>query len=345
MIARLQSASAATLRGGFNMKEPLWRTVSFSVVLTMAAVGCQPGGGSGSGGPAPAAPVVYAATGNGLFISNDDFSSSVQRTTADGLGHDEVFAVCASGTNVYAGTHYGLSISTDSGAHFTTPFIPAGDKSVHGVFAAGGKIYAACASDGLWVSANGGTTFGELGASVIGGGLTSVNAVFVTADTIYAATNKGLYTSPTTSDAFTKIVDLADRHVLSVCVSGLNIWVAADFDGLYTSLDGGANWDNPVVVSPGDEATSVCRAETAGVTYLGSTGGLWVSAGGGLYSKKTTTDGLASNAVYGVCVSGSGTYSDEVCVATYDGISLGNIPAGPFGSSLRSNTVHGVYAQ
>ena len=45
--------------------------------------------------------------------------SFTNRTTADGLGNNYVQGVYADGSNVYAATMDGLSISTDSGATFT----------------------------------------------------------------------------------------------------------------------------------------------------------------------------------------------------------------------------------
>ena len=278
---------------------------------------------SNQSGGGTATPGIYAATNNGLFISTNAGGSYAQRTIADGLGADEVFGVCVSGLNVYAATHNGLSISTDGGDHFSTPFIPVGDKEVLGVFVAGQEIYAACASDGLWMSDDGGATFNELGTAVIGGGITTVLNVFVSGNTIYAATNKGLYTSPTTSDSFSRILH-PPNQVRDVYVSGQNIFVAADYSGLYISTDGGANFDNPIVVGAGEQATSVCVAETNKIIYVGSdSGGLYISTDNGLnYTKKTTADGLGSDAVNKVFVSGIGGSSDKVYVATYNGVSV-----------------------
>jgi hypothetical protein len=301
----------------------------------------QSGGGS-------ATPVIYAATNNGLFISTNTGGSYVQRTTANGLGADEVFGVCVSGTNVYAATHNGLSISTDGGNHFSTPFIPVGDKEVLGVFVAGQEVYAACGSDGLWISDDGGTTFNGLGTAVIGGGITTVNNVCVSGNIIYAATNKGLYASPTTSDSFTRMLLPYNQRVHDVYVSGQDIFVAADFDGLYTSTDGGAHFDNPIVVGGGEQATSVCVAETNRIIYVGSdSGGLYISIDGGQnYTKETTADGLGSDTVYKICVSGIGGSSDLVYVATYNGVSLsGNAADFSFASSLEPNIVHGIFVQ
>jgi hypothetical protein len=62
---------------------------------------------------------VYVATQpGGLAISTDSGASFTTRTTAQGLGHNNVYAVFVNGAYVYAGTNNGLSISTNSGASF-----------------------------------------------------------------------------------------------------------------------------------------------------------------------------------------------------------------------------------
>jgi len=137
-------------------------------------------------------------------------------------------------------------------------------------------------------------------------------------------------------------------RVLDVYVSGQNIFVAAEFDGLYTSTDGGVIFDNPVVVGGGERATSVCIAETSKVIYVGSdSGGLYISIDGGLhYTKETTADGLGSDTVYKTCVSGIGGFSEMVYVATYNGVSIsGNVGSYSFVSSLEPNIVYGIDVQ
>jgi hypothetical protein len=47
------------------------------------------------------------------------FSSFTNKTTADGLGNNTVFDVYVVGSNVYAATDGGLSISTGGGATFS----------------------------------------------------------------------------------------------------------------------------------------------------------------------------------------------------------------------------------
>ena len=83
------------------------------------------------------------------------FSTFTNKTTADGLGNNFVLGVYAVGSNVYAATIDGLSISTDGGATFTnrTTADGLGDNFVLGVYAVGSNVYAATAG-GLSISAD-----------------------------------------------------------------------------------------------------------------------------------------------------------------------------------------------
>ena len=88
-----------------------------------------------------------AALANGLTFTNYTISS--------GLGNNIVNGVYASGSNIYAATRGGLSISTNGGSSFTnyTTANGLGDDIVIGVYASGSSIYAATVG-GLSISAN-----------------------------------------------------------------------------------------------------------------------------------------------------------------------------------------------
>ena len=89
------------------------------------------------------------------------FSSFSNRTITDGLGSDAVLGVYVVGSNVYAATNGGLSISTDGGATFTnkTTDNGLGRNRVNGVHAVGSNVYAATRGGGLSISTDGGATF------------------------------------------------------------------------------------------------------------------------------------------------------------------------------------------
>lgn len=88
---------------------------------------------------------VDAATSGGLSISTDGGTSYINYTTSNGLGGNNVAAVYASGSNVYAATNGGgLSISTNGGISFTNYTTANGliTNSVTGVYVSGNNVYA-----------------------------------------------------------------------------------------------------------------------------------------------------------------------------------------------------------
>jgi hypothetical protein len=95
---------------------------------------------------------IYAATTGGLSISTDSGASWTNRTTANGLGSNNVLGVYAAGSTIYAATSGGLSISTNDGMNWInyTTGSGLGSNTVNGVYAAGSTIYAAT-SGGLSV--------------------------------------------------------------------------------------------------------------------------------------------------------------------------------------------------
>ena len=94
-----------------------------------------------------------------------------------------MFGVYVVGSNVYAATYGGLSISTDGGATFTNKTT----DIVYGVYAVGSNIYAATENSGLSISTDGGTTFTYRTTSD-GLGDNLVSGVYVDGSNVYAAT-------------------------------------------------------------------------------------------------------------------------------------------------------------
>ena len=120
------------------------------------------------------------------------FSSFTNKTTANGLGSNSVEGVYVDGSNVYAGTDGGLSISTDGGAIFTnkTTTDGLGSNSVGGVYVVGSNVYAAT-QGGLNISTDGGATFTNK-TTANGLGSNIVIGVYVDGSNVYAATFGGL---------------------------------------------------------------------------------------------------------------------------------------------------------
>ncbi len=162
------------------------------------------------------------------------------RTTADGLGHNSVFGVIAVGSNVYAATLGGLSVSSDGGASFTnrTTVDGLGANLVRGVFAVGSNVYAAT-NGGLSVSSDGGASFtNRTTADGLGGN--SVQEAFAVGSNVYAGTIGGLSASSDGGASFinsTTADGLGNNLVLGVFASGSNVYAATIDGGLSIGMD------------------------------------------------------------------------------------------------------------
>lgn len=103
----------------------------------------------------------YVATNGGLDISADGGGSWVRKTTADGLGSNNVIAVSSASDTIYVGTvTAGLAISADGGKTWTIKQTAQGlaDARVTSVFAMGDNVLVGT-QNGLSISKDRGQTW------------------------------------------------------------------------------------------------------------------------------------------------------------------------------------------
>jgi hypothetical protein len=183
--------------------------------------------------------LLYAATGNGVSIS-DDGGASFSNVTA-GLGSLSVNDLVVSGSTIYAGTDGGLSISEDGGASFTLNRTTAnglGSDYVGALAFDGTRLYA-CTGE-PWVS-------GTMNSFVLRGaaeGLTSTYLYDVAVDgagTVLVAANGGLFRSDDHGATFAQVTT-TPNYPRGVFAQGTTWYVAAPPSGVAISQDGGATW-------------------------------------------------------------------------------------------------------
>ncbi len=120
-------------------------------------------------------------------------------------------------------------------------------------------------NDSIWVEANNG--LGNL----------YVNALYVDNNSIYAATNNGLYKSIDNGDSWTRIDNgINNTEFNSVYANGDNIYVGASYATVFFSQDGGSTWTNIAenLHSTYGEIVSVFADDS--VAYVGLMGkGVW----------------------------------------------------------------------
>ncbi|SCZ63042.1 Ig-like domain-containing protein [Thiohalomonas denitrificans] len=288
---------------------------------------------------------IYAV-GTGLYISDDDGNTWLNRSGAPGLrGSDALYA---RGSRVYSGGFRGLDISTDGGASFTeSPTAPSGIQAVWElgttVFAGdswglwrstdrgitfdevyeadivqlasyGDTLYAATRPAGLLVSTDGGASFTE--RQVPADGTIYINDVHITPDgTLYLATSVGVAITSddgVTYDWLTTDNGLPSEVALSVAVSGSDIYV-----GLGSSL--GEYATKQALAVSRDSGTSFGTITTMYEGLPGSTvkdieiigSRVWAFTDAGLaysddYGARFTAIGLADHSVHDIVADANG---------------------------------------
>jgi hypothetical protein len=154
--------------------------------------------------------IIYVATrSDGLVISYPPRAGEapgfdrgfLNPRSYNGLGSDFTRGVYATGGKIYAATTGGLSISTDGGETFNNRL----EGGVNGVYVRDGIIYAATDNNGLAISTDGGTTWNYRTDADNGGPYAGVKATYVDeSGIIYAGTGNGLSISTDGGATFTK---------------------------------------------------------------------------------------------------------------------------------------------
>jgi len=249
------------------------------------------------------------------------------RTPTDGLGSDLVVGVYAVGSNVYAATFGGVSVSTDGGSNFTNSTNGLGSTTVQGIYALGSTVYAATGG-GVSISAGGGGAFTNYTAGL---GSTNVTGVFATASTVYAATNGGLGISTDGGITYTNYTSNSGTNPSGLGV-GTVYGVYADGRTIYAATEGGlgiavapliwnttdGTWNTTNTVWTADTGGSYAFSNGDAVVFQGTGGGVvtlagdlqpssvLVSATSGTYTFVSSAGNLLSGTA-GLSKSGGGT--------------------------------------
>ena len=280
---------------------------------------------------------IYAATiDGGLGISSDGGASWSHH-----LPSTTISSVFARGSSIYVASHSGVSISGDGGATWTTSNassltgLPAGTP--WGIHAAEGLICVGSndsgrGGGGVSVSTDGGASWSTT-TKAQGLGADEVFSVYCSGGKIYAATNGGLSISADAGATFSNQFPNGWPPQERVFVDGDSVYSASVGCGVSISHDGGASWTRSSsvnglgsdlcedVFAHGTSIYAATRPHAGGNTGLG---GLSISTDDGAnWTTYTTSDGLGSNWVSAVYVSGGRIYA-----ATQGGLSIATIPSG-----------------
>jgi len=187
---------------------------------------------NGSGGT-----IIFAGTfGSGVFKSTN-LGKSWDSTA---LGKEDVWALAASGTNIFAGTQNGMYISANQGASwseinsgFTNPAAP-----IVNTLLINGQDVLAGTTGGIFLSTDNGTKWT---ASSSGLPNTDVWALSKYSSKIFAGTSLGLYVSTNGGSSWI-LTPLANQNVWALASKDTMLFAATRDSGVYISTDTGAAW-------------------------------------------------------------------------------------------------------
>ncbi len=184
---------------------------------------------------------LFAATDNGIFLSNGDSGSWV--AVNSGLSGSRIYALAASGQNVFAGTFgSGVYLSTNNGTNWNAT----GNNGlintyVESLLVSNGNLYVGTDGGGVFLSTDNGADW------TVHNPLTLINSSINSLDTIdgnlFACTQMGLFS--TTDSGVNWTLDsngMGNISVSGVVADGGNLFAGTSGDGVFLSTNNGRNW-------------------------------------------------------------------------------------------------------
>lgn len=210
-------------------------------------------------------------------------------------------AIAALGTTIFAGGDKGLFISTDNGDNWSLSSHADlnGSGEIKALLTIGDKIFAGVyGGKGVLLSTDSGTTWTAKNSGL---SIKYCSALVAEGNTIYATLDfEGLYTSTDFGDTWTKITSapLAGLKVTGIVVSGSVILAGTNKNdnGVLASNDGGTTW---IASNTGITDLDINALTKIGSTIFAATGsGIFKSTDdGATWALTTTTGGIVDNAI------------------------------------------------
>jgi hypothetical protein len=154
-----------------------------------------------------------------------------------------VNCIAVSGTNIFAGTTYnGVYLSTDNGTNWTQVNDGLTTLEINALAVSGSNIFAGTGS-GIFRSTNNGSNWIQENNGLIdqNTGISGISSIAISGNNIYAC-GYGVFLSTDNGTNWTE-VGLWSMSVVSMVVSGNNIFVGSYEQGLWRSTDNGTSWN------------------------------------------------------------------------------------------------------
>lgn len=242
--------------------------------------------------------------------------------------------LAANGSNIFAGTDgNGMFLSTDNGTSWIAVNSGLPNPHVNCLAVSGSTTFAGIDTNGVFMSTNNGASW-----SAVNSGLTNttVTCFAVNNNDILAGTMSGTFLS-TNNGTNWNAAGLDSNHILSLAISGNNIFAGVNGKGVFLSTNNGTSWiaiNNGLTVALTSPVGSYGiwdawgLAINRGVIFAGTDSGVFVSVDNGV-NWNPSGYGI-TNAVSSFAVSGNRIFAGEngVSLSTNNGISWTAVDSG-----------------
>lgn len=245
-----------------------------------------------------AATEIYLSTNNG---NNWTKVTAISPITT-------VWSLTFKGTNLFAGTSYGVYLTTDNGTTWS-PFntgIPNGYGSISALMAVGDNLFAADVGFGVYLSTNNGANW-----TVANTGITSntVAAFASSGANLFAGTSTdGVFLSTNSGSSWSAVnTGLPTTGVNALQVLGTNLFVGTSASGVYRTTNNGTNWTS---ANTGLPSTNILTFTVSGSNLFAAprSGGVYLSTNSGT-SWTQVNSGLPTYIIFNaLIISGSNLF-------------------------------------
>ena len=278
--------------------------------------------------------------------SNEAVLTLVCQWTAvnSGLTNSWIYALAVAGNNIFAGTNYGIFLSTNNGTSWAE-FHNNNDTSwhfgtVYSLAVSGSHIFAGTYAGGVFLSTNNGSSW-----ATVNNGLTNdtVWCIAVSGNNIFAGTDGGnVYLTTNNGTSWSTLNShFAGDSVWSLAVSGSNIFASDIGKGVFLSTNNGASW---TTVNNGLTNDTVwCFAVSGNNIFAGTADGIFLSTNNGA-SWTAVNNGLVKTNVGALVVSGNTIFAGTdvgVFLSTNNGTSWTAVNNGLTNAWIQSLVVVG----
>ncbi|MCZ7557020.1 MAG: hypothetical protein M5R41_11535 [Bacteroidia bacterium] len=237
------------------------------------------------------------------------FPVQAQWTQTNGPEGASVRAICASGSNFFAGTGGGVYYTTNNGASWV--FKGLAHLDVNALAVSGSTIYAGGAG-AIHRSSDLGTTWTEVSTGLTN---TNVRSLCIKDSYVFAGTAAGVFRADHSGGSWTSVSNnaLSGEMVFSLTVSG-NFVVAGTWKGgIYRSNNYGGSWNKTNTGLTHLSVRALYRSSSGSYLYAGGDGGVHRSTNNGkdwtFMNTGLVTGGNTMPIVYGLAGTGAKVYA------------------------------------